>query len=105
MSAAFASAYLGEKPLAPIVKSLRSSPITSLKGLGILHDTILHHGDIEVALDFHVFEIQDFNIMIGHPEPPSSGALDIRLGRDTFSIPITQAKNSVEESLPYPKLR
>ena len=57
MSAAFASAYLGEKPLAPIVMYLRSSQRTSLIGLGILHDTILHHGDIEVALDFHVFEI------------------------------------------------
>ena len=57
MSTAFISAYLGEKSLAPIVKSLRSCPRTSLKGLGILHDTILYHRDIEVALDFHVFEI------------------------------------------------
>ena len=95
MSTTFASSYLDEKPLAPIVKSHRSSPRTSQKGVGILHDTILHHGDIEVALDFHVFEIQDFDIMIGYPleklivEPPSSGALDVKLGRDTFSIPIT----------------
>jgi hypothetical protein len=37
-------------------------------------------------------------------EPPSSGALDVKLGRDTFSIPITQAKNSMTESLPYPDL-
>jgi hypothetical protein len=43
--------------MAPIVKSLRSSPRTSQKGLGILHDIIIHYGDIEVALDFHVFEI------------------------------------------------
>ena len=57
MSVAFVSAYLGEKSMAPIVKSLRTSPRTSLKGLGILYDTILHHKDIEVALDFHVFEI------------------------------------------------
>jgi hypothetical protein len=45
--------------------------------------------------------------MIGHPleklivEPPSSGALDVKLGRDTFTIPITQAKNSMVESLPH----
>jgi len=57
MSTAFTSAYLGEKSLAPTVKSLSSSPRTSLKGLGILQNTILHHRDIEVALDFHVFEI------------------------------------------------
>jgi hypothetical protein len=49
--------HLGDKSLAPIVKTLRTSPRTSLKGLGILHDTILHHRDIEVALDFHVFKI------------------------------------------------
>jgi len=37
-------------------------------------------------------------------ELPSSGALDVKLGRDTFSIPITRAKNLVVESLPYPDL-
>ena len=48
--------------------------------------------------------------MIGHPleklfiEPPMSGDLDIKLGRETFSIPITRAKNSVAESLPNPQL-
>jgi len=37
-------------------------------------------------------------------EPPSSRAFDLKLGRETFTIPITQAKNSVVESLPYSKL-
>ena len=46
MSIAFTSAYLGEKSLPPIVMYLRSSQRTSLIGLGILHDTILHHEDI-----------------------------------------------------------
>ena len=36
-------------------------------------------------------------------EPPTLGNLDIKLGRDTFSIPITRAKNSVRELLPYSK--
>ena len=36
-------------------------------------------------------------------EPPTLGNLDIKLGRDTFSIPITRAKNSVIELLPYSK--
>ena len=45
--------------------------------------------------------------MIGHPleklivEPPSLGAMDVKLGRDTFTIPITRAKYSVAESLPH----
>jgi hypothetical protein len=48
--------------------------------------------------------------LIGHPleklivETPSSGALDIKLGRDIFTISVTQAKNSLAESLPYPNL-
>jgi len=110
MSAYFTSAYLGEKSLAPIVKSFRSSLRTSLKGLGVLHNMTLHHRDIEVALDFHVFKIQEFDILIGNSleklivEPSSSGALDVKLGRDTFTITITLAKNLVAESLPHPDL-
>ena len=48
--------------------------------------------------------------MIGHPleklfiEPPMSWDLDIKLGRETFSIPITRVKNSMSESLPNPQL-
>ena len=82
----------------------------SLKGLGILHNITIHHNNVEMALYFHVFKIKDFDILIGHPlenlivEPPSSRALDVKLGRDTFTIPITRAKNSVVETLPYPNL-
>ena len=60
-----------------------------------------------MALDFHVFDTKDFDIMIGHPlenlftEPPKIGELDIKLGKDTFSIPTTRAKNSVVDTLPY----
>jgi len=45
--------------------------------------------------------------LIGHSleklflNPPKIGELDVKLGRDTFTIPITQAKNSVAESLPH----
>ena len=110
MFGSFARTYLGDEALAPTSKHFRVIPHLSLKGLGILHNIIVHHNNVEMALDFHVFEIQDFNIMIGHPleklivEPPSSGVLDVKLGRDTFSIPITQAKNSVVESLPHSNL-
>jgi hypothetical protein len=39
-----------------------------------------------MALDFHVFDIQDFDILIGHPleklfvDPPKIGELDIKRG-------------------------
>ena len=110
MSTSFAQTYLGAEQLASTNKSLRVGPRSSLKGRGILHNITLHHDNVEMTLDFHVFDIQGFDIMIGHPleklfiESPTSWDLDIKLGRDTFSIPITQAKNSVAESLPYPKL-
>jgi hypothetical protein len=110
MSISFMSAYFGNEPLAPTNKSLRNNPWLVLKGHGILHNTTIHHDDAIMALDFHVFDIQDFAILIGHPleklfvNPPKIGDLDIKLGRDTFTIPITQAKNSMVESLPYPNL-
>ena len=110
MSTSVAQTYLGAKPLASTNKSRRVVPRSSLGGRGILHNIIVHHDNVEMALDFHVFDIQDFDIMIGHPieklfiELPTLGDLDIKLGRETFSIPITCAKNSMAESLPYPKL-
>jgi hypothetical protein len=48
--------------------------------------------------------------MIGHPleklivELPPLGALDVKLGRDTFTIHIARVKNSMADSLPYPHL-
>ena len=95
MSAFFARTYLSDEVLAPTSKHFRVGPCLSLKGFGILHNITIHHNNVEMALDFHIFEIQDFNILIGHPleklivEPPSSGALDVKLGTDTFTIPIT----------------
>jgi len=105
MSESFAHAYFGDEPLASTNKSLRNAPRTILKGHGILHNTMILYNNAVIALDFHVFDIQDFDIMIGHPlatlfiEPLSSGDLDVKIGRSTFSIP----RNSVADTLPYPK--
>jgi len=109
MSASFASTYLGDEPLTPTNKSFKIAPRSRLEGFGILHSISLYHNDVEVTLDFHVFDIKDFDILIGpleklFVEPPLSGNLDVKLGRGTFSIPITRAKNSVPEPLPYPNL-
>jgi hypothetical protein len=95
MSASFALTYLGDEPCAPTTKILRDAPQSRLEGLGILHNISIYHDNVEIALDYHVFDIQNFDIMIGHPlekltmEPLASGNLDIKLGIDTFSIPIT----------------
>ena len=67
MSKSFALTCLGEEPRAPTVKSFRIALHSSLKGLRILHNITLHHGNVEMALNFLVFDIIDFDILIGHP--------------------------------------
>ena len=67
MSNSFTLTCLGKEPPTPTVKFFRVAPQSSLKGLGILHNITLHHGNVEMALDFHVFDISDFDILIGHP--------------------------------------
>jgi hypothetical protein len=110
MFMSFASTYLGDEPLAPTNKSFRIAPRNNLKGIGLLHNVTIHHDKVKMALNFHIFDTKDFDIMIGHPleklitEPPKTGELDVKLGRDTFTIPITRAKNSVVDTLPYHEL-
>ena len=95
MSASFASTYLGDEPLTLTNKTLRIAPRSRLEGLGILHNISLYHNNVKVILNFHVFDTKGFDILIGHPlekfhvEPPPLGDLDLKLGKDTFSIPIT----------------
>jgi hypothetical protein len=57
MSASFATTYFGNEILAPTIKSYRIAPRARLEGLGILHNISLYHNNIEVAIDFHVFDI------------------------------------------------
>ena len=60
----------------------------------------------EIALDFHIFEVQDFDILIGHPveklflDVLNLGELQVFLGGKPFTLPIGQAKNSLAESVP-----
>ena len=79
MSASFTLTYLGDEPLAPTSKSFRIAQRSSLEGLGILHNITVQHVNAKVALDFHVFEIYDFDTLIGHPlEKNLHGATNFR---------------------------
>ena len=108
MSASYAFTHL-ENPLVPTEKTLKNAPGSILEGVGIVHDVLVHHDDFEVALDFHIFDVYDFDILIGHPieklflEVPLLGTIDFKLGRETFSLPISWAKNSPTELLPQPE--
>jgi len=61
------------------------------------------HENIDVILDFHVFDVQDFDLMIGHPiekllmDAPTQGKLDVRLGKENFSVQISRGANSLAE--------
>jgi hypothetical protein len=98
MSTSFASAYFGNEPLAPINRFFRNKPWSILEGHGILHNTTIYHDNTKIVLDFHVFDIQNFDILIGYPlekllvDPPKIRDLDAKLGRDTFTIPMTRVK-------------
>ena len=67
MYSSYAHAYLENEPLAPTNKTLRLAPRSSLESKGVLHDVHLHLDNTVLALDFHVFDLQDFDVLIGHP--------------------------------------
>uniref|UniRef100_K3YMZ4 Uncharacterized protein n=1 Tax=Setaria italica TaxID=4555 RepID=K3YMZ4_SETIT len=63
----FALTFLGDEPFAPTDRTFRSSLGYLLEGFGVLKSVSIGHRDIEAALDFYIFEVQDFDILIGHP--------------------------------------
>ena len=66
MFESFTSAILGE-PLAPIGKFFNTLSGTLLEGCEVLCNVTVRHADVEASLDFHVFEVLEFDILIGHP--------------------------------------
>jgi hypothetical protein len=63
----------------------------------------IRHEDINVILDHHIFYVQDFDLLIGHPiekllmDAPTQGKNDVRLGKETISVQIARATNSMIE--------
>ena len=61
-------------------------------------------------LDFHIFEVQDFDILIGHPiekmfqNISSLGTLDVTLGGKDISLPILRSKDSMTELTPQEEI-
>ena len=94
---------LRDVPLVRTDKTFRTSSGEILKGNGILQNVSIRHEDIDVILDFHIFDVRDFNLLIGHPiekllmDAPTQGKVDVRLGKETISVQITRATNSRAE--------
>ena len=98
MSVSFALSHLSDKPLLPTSRSLNSGPHSTMEGIEILHDVPVWYDKTELALDFHIFEVQDFDILIGHPVEKMFqnisplGTLDVTLGGKDISLPIFRSK-------------
>ena len=71
-----------------------------------MHDVLIWYDQTELALDFHIFEVQDFDILIGHPVEKMFqnisplGTLDVKLGGKDISLPILRSKDSMTEPTP-----
>ena len=77
-----------------------------MEGIGILHDMPVWYDKTVVALDFHIFEVRNFNILIGHSVEKMFqnisplGTLDVTLGGKDISLPILRSKDSKTEPTP-----
>ena len=106
MSASFALSHLSDNPLLPTSRSLWSGSRSTMEGIGILHDIPVWYDKTELALDFHIFKVQDFDVLIGQPVEKlfqiisSSGTLDVTLGGKVVSLPILRSKDSLAEPMP-----
>ena len=83
---------LGDEPLVQTDKTFQTSSRKILEGIGILQNVTVKHENVNVILDFHVFDVQDFDLMIGHPiekflmDASTQGKLDVRLGKENFLV-------------------
>ena len=80
-------------------KTFQTSSREILEGIGILQNVTVKHKNVDVILDFHVFDVQDFDLMIGHPiekflmDASTQGKLDVRLGKKTFRSKFPEQQN------------
>jgi hypothetical protein len=106
MSDNFMLAFLGSKALAPIGRTLRGASGSLVGSYGVIQNVSVKHKDVKANLDFHVFEVPNFDILIGYPieklliDAPDTGNLRIRSGKETLSVPITRTTNSIAEISP-----
>lgn len=101
MSLSFALEHLSDIPISPSTKVFRCKPHINLNCVGVMQGVNAYFPNIIAPLVFHIFDIQDFDVLIGYPlerlldEP--TGNLDVKLGRTQVSLPIIRAKNTFGE--------
>ena len=99
MSKFLAKNLLGNMLLVLTNKLFRSSSGLLFECCGIARAVPIEINEIEVCLDFHIYAILEFDILIGHPlenliqEKPYHGGLDEKLGTTASATPIPCPKN------------
>ena len=105
MSTSFALSHLGDRPLLPTLRSLWIGTRSTIEGIRIMHDIPIWYENAKIALDFHIFKVQDFVVLIGHPVEKifqnisSLGTLNVTLGGKAVSLPILSKDSAAEPIL------
>ena len=85
---------LADMPLVPTNKLFKSPLGLFFECCGIARPVPVIIDKIEAFIDFHIYAILEFDILIGYPlenliqEKPSHGGFDEKLGTTTFTTPI-----------------
>ena len=103
MSEFLAETFVGSMPLDPTDRLFRSPSGLFFECRGIARAVPIKIDKIEVRLDFHVYPIIDFDLLIGSPfenflqEKSSQGSLGHDSGETTFTTPISCPENPMTE--------
>ena len=86
--------FIGSMPLDPTDKLFRSPSGLFFECRGITRAVPVEIDKIEVKLDFHIYPIHDFEILIGYPlemlhEESSQGSLKHKFGETAFATLIS----------------
>ena len=100
--------HLGDEPLVQTDKTFQTPSGEFLEAYGTLQNVSIRHEDIEIILEFHIFNVHDFDLLVGQPiekfltDASTQGMIEVCLGKETNSVQITIATNSmIEPSLDY----
>ena len=94
MSKSFAHTLPGNMQLTPTTKLLKSLSGQILPSEGIFHLIPIKVDETKVYLSFYVFDIWEFDLLIGHPierllHEGRKGSINVSLGKSiNHSIPI-----------------
>jgi hypothetical protein len=105
MNTTFAQDLLKYMPLAPTTKLLKSLSGDIVLSLGILYALPIFVNETQVLLNFYIFDVMEFDLLIGQPierliQEGQTGKLNIKLRKNfELSVPITHSLNTKMEPL------